>query len=228
MFNAERPDPSELPSTGRLLKSTGLAALIASALLVTTVLPAEYGVDPTGVGSLLGLTEMGRIKMQLAEEAKADAGGADAALHDGVPPSASVAPSGVQAATDVEAGVLSGSAPQSPPASSAPEGRTWADTTTITLAPDAGYEVKLVMEKGATANFEWFTNGPKVNFDTHGDGEGIRYHGYGKGTNVDRQEGELTAAFTGSHGWFWRNRSGQTVTVTLRTSGDYTDMKQYD
>ena len=186
MFNAERPDPSELPSTGRLLKSTGLAALIASALLVTTVLPAEYGVDPTGVGSLLGLTEMGRIKMQLAEEAKADAGGADAAPQGGAQPSASVAPSGVQAPTDVEAGALSGSAPQSPPASSAPEESTWADTTTITLAPDDGYEVKL------------------------------------------RQEGELTAAFAGSHGWFWRNRSGQTVTVTLRTSGDYTDMKQYD
>ena len=44
------------------------------ALLVTVVLlPAEYGVDPTRVGSLLGLTEMGRIKMKLAEEASAEA-----------------------------------------------------------------------------------------------------------------------------------------------------------
>ena len=69
MFNAQKPDPSELPSTGRLLKSTGIAAAVAGALLVFVVLPAEYGVDPTGAGSLLGLTEMGRIKMQLAEEA---------------------------------------------------------------------------------------------------------------------------------------------------------------
>jgi hypothetical protein len=114
------------------------------------------------------------------------------------------------------------------PAPLAPQAQAWADTTTVNLAPDDGYEVKLVMEKGATARFEWFTNGPKVNYDTHGDGDGIKYHGYGKGTNVDRQEGELTAAFTGSHGWFWRNRSGQPVTITLRTSGDYSEMKQYD
>lgn len=228
MFNAERPDPSELPSTGRLLKSTGIAAVIASALLVTTVLPAEYGVDPTGVGSLLGLTEMGRIKMQLAEEAKADAAADVAASSAAVQPSLIVTPSDVQAPSAAPLEALPSTAVQPTPAPSAPQAQTWSDTTTVNLAPDDGYEVKLVMEKGATARFEWFTNGPKVNYDTHGDGTGINYHGYGKGTNVDRQEGELTAAFTGSHGWFWRNRSGQPVTITLRTSGDYTDMKQYD
>ena len=222
MFNAERPDPSELPSTGRLLKSTGIAAVIASALLVTTVLPAEYGVDPTGVGSLLGLTEMGRIKMQLAEEAKADAVADAAASQDGAQSSTNVVPP----AAPAEA--LPAAAVQPTPAPSAPQAQTWSDTTTVNLAPDDGYEVKLVMEKGVTARFEWFTNGPTVNYDTHGDGPGINYHGYGKGTNEDRQEGELTAAFTGSHGWFWRNRSGQPVTITLRTSGDYTDLKQYD
>jgi len=222
MFNAARPDPSELPSTGRLLKSTGIAAVIASALLVTTVLPAEYGVDPTGVGSLLGLTEMGRIKMQLAEEAKADAAADAAASQGGVQPSTNVEPPAALAEA------MPAAAEQPTPAPSAQQAQTWSDTTTVNLAPDDGYEVKLVMEKGVTARFEWFTNGPKVNYDTHGDGAGINYHGYGKGTNVDRQEGELTAAFTGSHGWFWRNRSGQPVTITLRTSGDYTDMKQYD
>lgn len=222
MFNAERPDPSELPSTGRLLKSTGIAAVIASALLVTTVLPAEYGVDPTGVGSLLGLTEMGRIKMQLAEEARADAAADAAASQGSAQQSANVTPPAAPAEASP------GPAAQQTPAPSAPEANAWSDTTTINLAPDAGYEVKLVMEKGAIARFEWFTNGPKVNYDTHGDGSGINYHGYGKGTNVDRQEGELTAAFTGSHGWFWRNRSGQPVTITLRTTGAYTDMKQYD
>jgi SNF2 family DNA or RNA helicase len=70
MYNANKPDASELPTTGKLLKSTGIAVVIASALLVAVVLPAEYGVDPTRVGSLLGLTEMGRIKMQLAAEAE--------------------------------------------------------------------------------------------------------------------------------------------------------------
>ena len=40
MYNANRPAKADLPSTGQLLKSTGIAAVIASALLVTVVLPA--------------------------------------------------------------------------------------------------------------------------------------------------------------------------------------------
>ena len=94
------------------------------------------------------------------------------------------------------------------------------DTITFVLEPDDGHEVKFVMTEGATLKYTWFTDGPGVNYDTHADGEGIRYHGYGKGTNEDRLEGELTAAFTGSHGWFWRNRNDKAVTVTLQATVD--------
>ncbi len=64
---------SELPSSGKLLRSTVIAAAVAALLLVTVVMPAEYGVDPTGIGRVLGLTEMGEIKAQLAKEVEADA-----------------------------------------------------------------------------------------------------------------------------------------------------------
>lgn len=63
MFNSQAPAPEDLPSSGQLLRSTVVAA--AAAILVTVVLPSEYGIDPTGVGSALGLTEMGEIKIQL-------------------------------------------------------------------------------------------------------------------------------------------------------------------
>ncbi|MFX4597097.1 transmembrane anchor protein, partial [Acinetobacter baumannii] len=43
------------------------------AILIAIVLPSEYAIDPTGIGRALGLTEMGEIKTQLAEEAAADA-----------------------------------------------------------------------------------------------------------------------------------------------------------
>jgi hypothetical protein len=203
MFNAIKPDASELPSTGRLLKSTGIAVVFASALLVTVVLPAEYGVDPTRVGSLLGLTEMGRIKMQLAAEAEAEEAGAQPAP---------VAPAAVAAAP------TAGGASET-----APGVRT--DETVLTLAPDQGAEIKLVMEEGARVAFTWTSSGGAVNFDTHADRPGTPYHGYGKGTE-QRVEGELVAAFTGSHGWFWRNRTGEPVTITLRTSGAYSEVKR--
>lgn len=222
MFNAQKPDPSELPSTGKLLKSTGIAAAIAGVLLVVAVLPAEYGVDPTGAGKLLGLTEMGRIKMQLAEEAKADAA-ADAQAS-----AASTSPTPNSAALPTPEPQAQASAPVPAPEPAQQQAGVQSDETTLTLAPDEGGEIKLVMKKGEVAKFEWFTNGPKVNYDTHADAPGINYHGYEKGTGVDRKEGELTAAFDGAHGWFWRNRSGQPVTITLRTSGPYTDLKIYD
>jgi hypothetical protein len=203
MFNANRPDSSELPSTGKLLKSTGIAVAVASVLLATVVLPAEYGVDPTRVGSLLGLTEMGRIKMQLAAEAEAEE-------------------ASVQPATAAPAAVAA--APTAGVASETPPGvRT--DETVLTLAPDQGAEIKLVMEEGARVDFAWTSSGGAVNFDTHADRPGTPYHGYGKGTE-QRVEGELVAAFTGSHGWFWRNRTGEPVTITLRTEGPYSEVKR--
>jgi hypothetical protein len=49
---------ANLPSTAKLIKATLLAAAVAVMLLITTVLPAEYGYDPTGVGAALGLTAL--------------------------------------------------------------------------------------------------------------------------------------------------------------------------
>ncbi len=100
---------------------------------------------------------------------------------------------------------------------------------TIQLKPGQGAEIKLTMRKDATVRYEWTVQGGSVNYDTHGDTVNAPkgfYHGYGKGRNTARDAGTLQAAFDGSHGWFWRNRSGAEVTVTLKTSGDYEQIKR--
>jgi len=51
-------DPDGLPSNKSLVKASLVALAIAGALLVTTILPAEYGIDPTGVGRALGLSAL--------------------------------------------------------------------------------------------------------------------------------------------------------------------------
>jgi hypothetical protein len=66
------PRIGELPSKGQLNRATAIAAAVAAALLVTVVLPAEYGIDPTGVGQALDLTEMGRLKRAAAESAASE------------------------------------------------------------------------------------------------------------------------------------------------------------
>lgn len=73
MYNSNTPNSQDLPSTAKLIKSTILAIIGAGVLLVTVVMPSEYGIDPTGIGRLLGLTDMGEIKTSLAKEAAADA-----------------------------------------------------------------------------------------------------------------------------------------------------------
>ncbi|TAJ55745.1 transmembrane anchor protein [Brevundimonas sp.] len=208
MYNANKPTDADLPSTRQLLKSTGIAVAVAAGLLVTVVLPAEYGVDPTRVGSLFGLTEMGRIKVSLVAEAQAeDVAEATAAATGGSLPVATAA------------------APTTAGADLAAPAALRSDRTVLTLAPDQGAEIKLVMQAGATARFTWTSSGGRINYDTHADRPGTDYHGYNKGS-AERVEDELTAAFTGSHGWFWRNRTGQPVTITLVTEGAYSEIKR--
>ncbi|WP_291298128.1 transmembrane anchor protein [Elioraea sp.] len=212
MYNHDLPTRAELPTTKQLLRSTAIAIVAAAVILVTVVLPAEYGIDPTGIGRTIGLTEMGEIKRQLAEEAEADHA-APAVAPAGQPEQRSALPG----AAAVLARLFIGTA------SAQPAPTAHSDETTITLKPSQGLEVKLEMRQGARATYTWSANGP-VNFDLHGEPPNAPRnfsHSYRSGRGSQGEQGAFTAAFDGTHGWFWRNRSGRDVTVTLRTSGDY-------
>ena len=214
MYNTDLPTRAELPSTGKLLRSTVIAALIAVALLITTVLPAEYGIDPTGIGRALGLTQMGEIKTAVSAEASAEKAASATQNLQAVVPAAPVEKQ-VSASHPETSAKVTASAQQ--------------HTMTIQIKPGQGAEIKLTMRKDATVRYEWTVQGGSVNYDTHGDTVNAPkgfYHGYGKGRNTARDAGTLQAAFDGSHGWFWRNRSGAEVTVTLKTSGDYEQIKR--
>ena len=198
MFNSQRPSISDLPTNRQLVRATAFALVTATVLLVTVVLPAEYAIDPTGAGRLLGYSEMGEIKQQLAAEAAADE----------------------QNTAIGEVRTLAGNS------DNGAEAATRSDVTELTLAPGEGAEVKAVMAEGASLQYEWSVQDGHVNFDTHADAPGISYHRYDKGRESTGEAGTLVAAFDGSHGWFWRNRSGATVTVTLKTDGSYSDIKR--
>jgi hypothetical protein len=203
MHNSNIPSSQELPSSAKLLKSTIIAAITAVVILVTIVMPAEYGIDPTGVGKVLGLKRMGEIKVSLAKEAELDAD-----------PNQST--SGLSAAELEQPTVVEKASALN------------THEMTVTLAPDEGREIKVTMPKGAAVDYAWETSGGKANFDVHGDSKAlsIDYHNYYKGSEQMR-EGTLIAAFDGSHGWYWRNRTREPLTITLKTSGDYTEIKRY-
>jgi len=208
MRNSNIPTDQDVPSTGKLAKSTLLAAITAGVLLVTVVMPSEYGIDPLGVGEITGLKKMGEIKVSLAEEAALErAKASKPQMKPAVTPEVTKT---VPKAEQQTAPLLK-------------------HEMQVTLKPDEGTEIKVVMTKGSKTQYTWQTDGGIANFDTHADSKklDIDYHNYGKGS-LQRKEGEIIAAFDGSHGWFWRNRTSKTMTITLKTNGEYTEIKHYE
>ncbi|MGN7503699.1 MAG: transmembrane anchor protein [Alphaproteobacteria bacterium] len=202
MYNSNIPSDTEVPSTAKLIKSTVVAAITAGILLVTVVMPAEYGIDPTGVGKVLGLTRMGEIKTSLAEEAAKDV------------------EMDKQKIAEVEKTVED----VTPKVSAANK----SDQFEITLAAGQSTEIKLAMNKDAKVSYSWDANGAEVFFDVHGDSKKlqINYHKYYKGT-ADKKDGVLEAAFDGSHGWYFKNRNQEPVNVVLKVDGEYSSFKRY-
>lgn len=222
MYNTDRPSPTELPSSVQLIRSTIMAAIIAIVLLVTVVMPAEYGLDPTGAGRVLGLTEMGEIKEQLAKEAAADEAAQLATVQPSVEQKAPEVAKPVAESTEASEPEAAMVEEESSPAPATPQ---WQDEVRVVLTPGEGTEYKLTMDEGAVARFSWASEGGPINYDTHGNGSGQSIS-YEKGRGVPEDEGELEAAFTGKHGWFFRNRNNNDITLVLRTAGDYGELKK--
>lgn len=214
MYNTDLPTRAELPTSRQLLRSTAIAFVSAIFILVTIVLPAEYGIDPTGIGGTLQLTKMGEIKTQLAEEAAKDR------MRDNQMPAAPAAPD--------QRSSLFGSIMASLFVSTAhAQAASRSDETVITLKPSEGVEYKLTMKAGAKVNFNWAVEGGVVNYDMHGvPAGGGKEKSYKQGRGVASDEGVLTADGDGRHGWFFRNRGSAEVTIRLKTHGAYTEIKR--
>lgn len=188
MTRPHAPQPGELPTLHQLNRATLGAFVAAGVILVTTVLPAEYGVDPTGIGRLLGLTPMGEMKQ------------AEDGVVSGSPEPATIAPAETTAAQAAKPEVVS-----------------------ITLAPNQGREIKALMREGMEINYSWKTDGPAIFYEFHGEPTGAvgdEYTSYKKDTSAG-ESGTFRAGFSGTHGWYWKNRTSQPVTVTASITGTF-------
>lgn len=205
MYNAEKPQPDELPSTTQLIRSTVIAILAAAIILVTVVLPSEYGIDPTGTGKIMGLTEMGQIKQELSKEAEAD--------HR-----SSLPKRGEPGMISHLLGIFVGTA-------HAQGKEAWKDEVRFDLKPKQTHELKMTMKKGDVAEFQMLVDGGRVNFDlhAHAGGQNVTYE---KGRGSTGSKGKIVAAFDGDHGWFWRNRDKTPLTVILKLRGAYSAIVQ--
>lgn len=211
MPNKRPPEQPPLPTPRQLAKATAIAAGVAGVLLVTAVLPAEYGIDPTGIGRLLGLKAMGDAKQKPGTMAPVPA-----SLRLAFVFTPSVMPAGTLSdATQPLRGVVPVQAERS-------------DDLKVTLKSGETAEVKAFMKAGQSFRYSWATDGGRLNFDFHGEPPNAPsnvFTSYEKGAR-DKAEGSFTAKFDGTHGWFWRNRTSQTITVTVKAAGHYEKLER--
>src|SRR5215203_4523150 len=134
-----------MPTLRQLGKATVTAVLAATIILVTAVLPAEYGVDPTGAGRLMGLT----------------------AMSSGTTQGASALSSATAQATQAQSNKASELDANWILTQSEMPLRT--DEMSLVLPPGKGAEIKASMDKGGRFVYEWESGGVKVDFDMHGE-----------------------------------------------------------
>jgi len=199
MFNSHQPSEKDLPSSAQLLKSTIIAFVVASFLLLLVILPAEYGVDPTGVGHALGLKKMGEIKKSLEEESLTE----PEILKDNLTKNEKVKSEIFEEKQDIMEVQISSEQ---------------GIEIKLEMKKGAIAQYKWSTENGAL-NFNLHGDGYK----------GMHKSAtYKKGKMVASDKGELVAEFDGYHGWFWRNRNDVSVTVRLEATGDFIQMKQVE
>lgn len=201
--------PTAAPSRRSLMKATLFALIIAAAILVLAVLPAEYGIDPTGVGSHLGLVALASTETSDAVESPAATAASDTVVATASASGPELDAVG-QPAQAVEASHVSKRSDAFR-----------SDQMTITLAPGKGEEIKAAMQSGAGFVFEWTASAP-VAVDMHGERKEAKegeYTSYWIEPSLERGAGSFTAPFEGSHGWYWLNRSDAPITVEVQVTG---------
>jgi hypothetical protein len=197
-----------LPTRSQLIKATFIAMVVAGLLLLTTVLPAEYGIDPTGIGKKLGLYGMSVASASAPEPAVGERQPASP-----TPPVAPTSPTSVGSAFQNQYVMQSLTLFRS-------------GQMSVTLAPSKGAEIKARMRKGEQFAFSWTADNGVVEFDMHGEEVNAAkdvFTSYWMDT-AGNAAGTFTAPFDGSHGWYWHNNGNTPITVTVDVSGFYSEL----
>jgi hypothetical protein len=210
MSQAASPFEIDPPSRKRLLTSVLAAIAGAAVILVAFVLPAEYGIDPTGIGKAMGLTAINgptrtlQVKDVIGGNEKYRTVALPADPREPVPlPNPAVSQ-------------IKPAAPRS-------------ESLSVTLEPGQQTEIKAILDAAQVIVYSWQAEGGEVYTDFHGHepeaGEAfVRYEEQQSG---HEGHGSLVAPFSGEHGWYWLNISETPVTIKLQFTGYHKDVKNY-
>ena len=99
----------------------------------------------------------------------------------------------------------------------------WKDTIMVTIPARGDKEYKLHLDKDGIFEYTWETDGAELFYDFHGEpkGDASGYFKSFKKSTSNKASGTLTAIFSGTHGWYWKNTTPSAVVITLKTKGEY-------
>ena len=213
MNETDDQESQSAPSQGNLLKGALLALVAAAVVTVLFVLPAEFGVDPTGIGAKLGLLDLA----ETTESAEDGAASAGSTVVEGTWP-------GIPEEFDFYEPEILGD-----PYSRTQAAKFRSDTITIELDVGEQTEYKAIMKQGEAFVYHWKLDKGIVYTDFHADpGENAAAAGYPDRyyiryaeSETGEHSGSLVAPFTGNHGWYWLNIEEEPITITLEVHGYY-------
>ena len=213
MNDETNKSPANSTSRGGLIKSSLIALVVAGLVTVLFVLPAEFGIDPTGVGQTLGLMDLATADSDESSDVPSDA--AVVAFPDFSGPFDYYEPEVLGA-----------------PFSLTHDAAFRSDTLSINLDVSEEVEYKAVMKQGDAIVYSWSVDGGDVYTDFHADpGEGV--DGYPEGFFIRYREsestdssGSLVAPFAGNHGWYWLNIQDNPIQITLQVRGYYDSVSE--
>jgi len=96
----------------------------------------------------------------------------------------------------------------------------------VFLKPGEGTEIKAVLNEKQMMMFQWVSNLPVyVDFHGHDPNDESYWYRYREMTSAMTGSGSLVAPVTGDHGWYFLNDSDQEVTIDVRVTGYFNELK---
>jgi hypothetical protein len=194
---------------GQLLKSLIIALIIGAIVLLTAVLPAEYGIDPVGTGKLFGFSKLYQGNEQIENnEIYSSLNFKKIKMEKlGSPQSVPKPSEADNPPPEVQYSVRE-------------------DTIEVIVPAKKGIEYKFKSLKYGRTKYEWSTDKGIVYIDFHGEvkqensSKNVFYESYTLAYS-NNMAGTLTAPFEGKHGWYFRNETNQDIVVAIRLNGQY-------
>lgn len=189
-----------------IVKSLILSILIGGFIVVAAVLPAEYGVDPLGLGKAIGFSKLYVNKSATELQTVA----ATAVNHKKITINNVGSPSNVER----------------PKNALLPEMKekqaVRSDEISVVVPAQQGIEYKFQAKQLGKVEYEWSTEQGELYIDFHGEPKNAK--GFYESYTVcysNNMGGMLLVPFTGKHGWYFRNNSDKDITVKIKLHGQY-------